>query len=91
MKGKSVFVKRRGKVALPSCFHTKWTKHREENWLVKALNKSAVFLTTTSPKPLTIFSCRSLAVLYAHLYNNLGLRFIFTDSRQLSIFAVKRS
>lgn len=76
-------------VALPTYCQTKWTKNREENWLLKALNKSAVFLTTTSSKPSTIFSCRSPAVLFIHLYYNLGLWFIFTDSLQLSIFAVK--
>lgn len=54
-----------------------------------ALNKAAVFITTTSSKPLTIFSCRSPAVVFAHLYYNLGLWFIFTDSLYPSIFTVK--
>ena len=76
-------------MALPTYCQTKWTKNRGENWLLKALNKSAVFLTTDSSKPWTIFSWRSPAVLFTHLCYNLGLWFILTDSLQLSIFAVK--
>lgn len=57
-------------MAWPTYFQTQWTKSREESQILKALNKSAVCITTASPKPLTIFSCSSPAALFTHLYHN---------------------
>lgn len=89
LKARVVFVRRENDGFARLFLNQMGQEKREENWLLKALNKSAVFLTTASSKPGAIFSCRSPAVLFAHLCHNLGLRVILTDPLQPSLFAAK--